>query len=158
MAVVLSRRRWTPMLVAVVILVGGAPACIWEYRAASLDPTIFELAAWARERLPERSIVVVRARSARTEGDPTLLPSRYWWPYLLGRETDFSRLPASEPRFDPRVREKEGMASDPAVARRVAKRRGKELFWLVAASQPPVPGAVRVDLFRGLVALDRAGP
>lgn len=136
------RRRTLPAALLGALAVASAPWLVWEYRSPSVDPELFAASAWARERLPRDAFVVVRG-----------LPSRYWWPYLLGRETDETPLPASEPRRDPRVTEKKAALRDPEAARAVARRRGKPLFWLGPPAAPPPGGARRVAV-RGVVALD----
>ncbi|MBI3726140.1 hypothetical protein HY251_19600, partial [bacterium] len=137
------------------------PSWAGETRARSLDPALIEAADWARAQLPEDALVVVRARDwvrGRKVEDARLLPTRYWWPYLLRRETDDTPLPASEPRLDPLVLEKTTMATDLERARAVARRRSKHLYSLGPAVTPPVEGARRVGVFGGVVALDELGP
>ncbi len=137
------RQPRAALLGVVGVVALSVPFASWETERG-LDPELFHVGAWARARLPEDAFVVVSPR----------LPSHYWWPYLLRRETDETPLPASEPRRDPRVLAKAGLATDPAAARAHASGRRKRLFWLVPASASPVPGAKRLDVYRGLVALD----
>jgi hypothetical protein len=153
--VVFPRRRYA-LLGMVAIAVASIPFDQWEYMAAtrSIDSQLFLVGDWVREKVPEDALVVVLARD-RGNQDPALLPDRDWWPYLLDRETDWTPLPASEPRNDPRVLAKRALALDPEAARAYARSRHKALYWLVPFAVPPVAGAQRVDVYHRLVALDR---
>jgi hypothetical protein len=145
--------RGRALIGAIAILILAAPFARWEYVEPHLDAELFSVAAWAREKLPEDAFVIVRARDLG-EKNPKLLPARYWWPYLLRRETDATPLPASEPRRDPRVLSKRTLAADPAAARAYAASRKKKLFWLRPSSMPPELGVRRFTEYHGLVVLD----
>src|SRR5207302_795500 len=115
------------LLGAAAIVALSIPFTWWEYGTPSLDKDVLALGAWARERLPADALVVVRARD-RERKEPGLLPDRDWWPYLLGRETDATPLPASEPRLDPRVLSKRALAGSEEAARAHARARSKRLY------------------------------
>jgi hypothetical protein len=160
------RARLAAPLVALALVGLALPGYVRvELGSRSIDPEVASVASWVRGQVPESSLVVVRARSFVLTGKPSpadagLLPSRHWWPYFLGLETDETPLPASEPRLDPRVLAKRAIrdrgAEDPDAARAIAKARGKRLYWLGPAALAPPPGAVRLGTYADLVALDEA--
>lgn len=155
-AVARRRRPRVRALAFVLVLLAPLPLAheyAWELGRPSVDPELIEVGRWVRERVPEDGLVVVDLpRGRRSE---TRVPV-YWFPYLTGRETNETPLPASEPRLDPRVAEKASLL-EPEVRARVAARRSKHVYLLHVDGVPLPAGHWRRVAVRPPLALEAEG-